>query len=237
MVLFGFFFGGFVCVCGVFRSLTGLSSCVAMADVTFGVVVSAFCIGGLCGGLIGGKMADRVGRRGSAQIIAVVYVVAGSLLFVANSVLGLIIGRFVVGIACGASTAVVPLYLGEITPPSLRGAVGTLNQVMICIGIALSQFAGLMLATSWMWRVLLSLTGVPFIAQLVLLVFQPETPRYDHSSSHKESKSQSSKRTQRIVNLGPMNLRRREIMWKTSVFPLALALRYENSLTCVQPGI
>lgn len=51
----------------------------------------------------------------------------------------LIIGRFVVGVYSGLSTGFVPVYVEEISPTSLRGALGTLHQLGVVIGILVAQ--------------------------------------------------------------------------------------------------
>lgn len=51
----------------------------------------------------------------------------------------LIIGRFVIGLYSGLSTGFVPMYVEEISPTSLRGAMGTLHQLGVVIGILLAQ--------------------------------------------------------------------------------------------------
>lgn len=51
----------------------------------------------------------------------------------------LIIGRFVVGLYSGLSTGFVPMYVGEVSPTALRGALGTLHQLGIVIGILMAQ--------------------------------------------------------------------------------------------------
>lgn len=75
--------------------------------------------------------------------------VANILAFVAAALMGfsklatswemLIIGRLVVGLYSGLSTGFVPMYVGEIAPTSLRGALGTLHQLGIVIGILMAQ--------------------------------------------------------------------------------------------------
>lgn len=75
--------------------------------------------------------------------------VANILAFVAAALMGfsklaaswemLIIGRLVVGLYSGLSTGFVPMYVGEIAPTSLRGALGTLHQLGIVVGILMAQ--------------------------------------------------------------------------------------------------
>lgn len=58
----------------------------------------------------------------------------------ASSATMMVLGRMVVGVGIGLSSALVPLYISEISPTHLRGTLGSINQLMICIGI---------LAASW----------------------------------------------------------------------------------------
>lgn len=51
----------------------------------------------------------------------------------------LIIGRFVVGLYSGLTTGFVPMYVGEVAPTALRGALGTLHQLGIVVGILMAQ--------------------------------------------------------------------------------------------------
>lgn len=51
----------------------------------------------------------------------------------------LIIGRFVVGLYSGLCSGFVPMYVGEVAPTALRGALGTLHQLGIVIGILIAQ--------------------------------------------------------------------------------------------------
>lgn len=92
----------------------------------------------------------------------------------------LIAGRFFIGLSCGLYTALVPMYLSEIAPMTLRGALGTVSQLGVTIGLLLSQILGLslILGTDEGWPFLLGVAFIPSILQLVLLPFCPESPRY-----------------------------------------------------------
>lgn len=57
----------------------------------------------------------------------------------AKAVEMLIIGRFVIGTFCGLCTGFVPMYISEVSPTSVRGAFGTLNQLGIVVGILVAQ--------------------------------------------------------------------------------------------------
>jgi major inositol transporter-like SP family MFS transporter len=61
---------------------------------------------------------------------------------------------------------VVPLYLSEIAPTRMRGVIGSLNQLMIVVGILVAFIVNAILASSGDWRLMLGLAAVP---SLVLL--------------------------------------------------------------------
>ncbi|KAF9970478.1 hypothetical protein BGZ73_006804 [Actinomortierella ambigua] len=157
----------------------GLPLCIPMTDSEWSVLVAFLTVGGLLGSLfIGGRMADRFGRR-RAMMANNMFLLVGSILMgQAGSFGTMVFGRFLIGIGCGNFTVIVPLYLAEISPSELRGTLGTMNQLGIVVGIMFSQVLGLYLSTSTGWRVIL-LTGAALSAlQLLMLPFCVESPRY-----------------------------------------------------------
>lgn len=95
-------------------------------------------------------------------------------------VLALIAGRVVSGIACGGATVVVPMYLGEISPPQLRGTLGTAFQLTMVVAILCGQVLGLeaFLGTSSLWPCMLALVCLPAFIQLLLQSWLLESPRW-----------------------------------------------------------
>merc|ERR1712242_663259 len=92
----------------------------------------------------------------------------------------LIIGRLLIGVACGLFTGLVPLYITEVAPVNIRGGMGTFNQLAVTTGIFLSMILGLsnIMGSDDNWPILVGLTAVPAILQAILLYFLPESPRY-----------------------------------------------------------
>ncbi|KAM9341923.1 solute carrier family 2, facilitated glucose transporter member 5-like [Pholidichthys leucotaenia] len=72
------------------------------------------------------------------------------------------------------------MYLGEIAPKNLRGALGIIPEIFIVTGIVCAQILGIrnVLGNSTGWPILLGLTGIPAVLELLLLPFFPESPRY-----------------------------------------------------------
>uniref|UniRef100_A0A671KDP3 Solute carrier family 2, facilitated glucose transporter member 1-like n=1 Tax=Sinocyclocheilus anshuiensis TaxID=1608454 RepID=A0A671KDP3_9TELE len=104
--------------------------------------VAIFSVGGIIGSFSVGLFVNRFGRRNSMLMANVLAFIAAALM--GFSKMGaswemLITGRFVVGLYSGLSTGFVPMYVGEVAPTALRGALGTLHQLGIVIGILMAQ--------------------------------------------------------------------------------------------------
>ena len=85
-------------------------------------------------------------RKGALLVNNIFMAIAAVFLFAAkyaNSFEMLILGRLLIGINSGINAGVSPMYLTEITPTALRGAVGTVYQLIITISILLSQILGM----------------------------------------------------------------------------------------------
>ncbi|KAJ8761223.1 hypothetical protein K2173_001279 [Erythroxylum novogranatense] len=144
-----------------------------------GWVVSTLLAGATVGSFTGGALADKFGRTRTFQLDAIPLAVGTILCATAQSVQTMIIGRLLAGIGIGISSAIVPLYISEISPTEIRGALGSVNQLFICIGILLALVAGLPLAGNpiW-WRTMFGIAAVPAILLAVGMAFSPESPRW-----------------------------------------------------------
>jgi SP family facilitated glucose transporter-like MFS transporter 1 len=146
-------------------------------------IVSIFCLGGLVGGLSVGVAASSVGRK-KALLANNTFVFIGGSLMVCARAFGayalLVGGRFVIGVAAGFAAGLTPMYLSEISPASVRGAVGTVYQLIITCSILTSQILGVkdLMGTSELWPTLLGLTMLPGLLQCATLPWCPESPCY-----------------------------------------------------------
>lgn len=145
--------------------------------------VSIFSIGGMLSSFLVGFVADLRGRVKGMLMVNVLAVIAGLLMGFCRlwkPHIMVIAGRAVMGFYCGLTSGLVPMYIGEIAPKAYRGALGTLHQLAIVIGILLSQVIGLdfVLGNDKMWPLLLGLSGAPAVLQTLMLPLCPESPRY-----------------------------------------------------------
>ncbi|XP_014195713.1 solute carrier family 2, facilitated glucose transporter member 1 [Haplochromis burtoni] len=145
--------------------------------------VAIFSVGGMFGSFSVGLFVNRFGRRNSmlmANVLAFISAIFMGFSKLAASFEMLVIGRLIVGVYSGLSTGFVPMYIEEISPTSLRGALGTLHQLGVVIGILMAQIFGLesIMGNASLWPLLLGFTLLPSVLQCVLLPLCPESPRY-----------------------------------------------------------
>ena len=151
---------------------------IPLNSVTEGLVVASMLVGAIFGSGASGPLSDRLGRRRVVFVIAIVYIVGALILALAPSMPVLVIGRLVIGLAVGGSTAIVPVYLSEMAPTEQRGSLSSLNQLMITIGILSSYLINYAFTPIEGWRWMLGLAVVPSLILLIGVAFMPESPRW-----------------------------------------------------------
>lgn len=152
-----------------------------------GAIVASLLLGAMIGAAFAGRLSDRMGRRKLIIIAAVIFTAGALLAALAPSVGVLVAARFIIGLAVGSAALVVPLYLSEIAPTEVRGAIASLNQLMIVGGILAAFIVNAILASSGDWRLMLGLAAVPSLILLAGMLFMPETPRYLVHSGEEET--------------------------------------------------
>ncbi|WJX84777.1 hypothetical protein P8452_67311 [Trifolium repens] len=86
----------------------------------------------------------------------------------------LYMGRLLEGFGVGIISYTVPVYIAEISPQNLRGALVSVNQLSVTIGIMLAYLLGLFVQ----WRYLAILGIIPCTLLIPGLFFIPESPRW-----------------------------------------------------------
>uniref|UniRef100_A0A8D2I0I8 Solute carrier family 2 member 9 n=1 Tax=Urocitellus parryii TaxID=9999 RepID=A0A8D2I0I8_UROPR len=158
------------------------------------VTVSIFAIGGLVGTLIAKKIGKFLGRK-NTLLVNNGFAISAALLMAfalqAEAFEMLIVGRFIMGVDGGISLSVLPMYLNEISPKEIRGSLGQVTAIFICIGVFAGQLLGLpeLLGKESTWPYLFGVIMVPAFIQLVSLPFLPESPRYLLLEKHDEARA------------------------------------------------
>ncbi|XP_039216177.1 solute carrier family 2, facilitated glucose transporter member 9 isoform X3 [Crotalus tigris] len=147
------------------------------------LTVSIFAIGGLVGALIVTPAVKYFGRKQTLLLNNVFAIMAA--LFMAISQLAgilemIILGRFIMGIDGGVSLSALPMYLSEISPKQIRGSLGQITAIFICVGVFSGQILGLpeIFGKEFMWPYLFAMIIVPSTLQIGVLPFLPESPRF-----------------------------------------------------------
>jgi len=86
--------------------------------------------------------------------------------------------RFVIGLAVGTASEVVPLFIGEAAPPALRGALVSFNQLAITLGILVSFLVDYGLSGSGNWRLMFALAAIPAGLLFAGMLIQDESPAW-----------------------------------------------------------
>lgn len=150
-------------------------------DLVHGLFVMSSALWGTVLGALGGNLpCDRLGRRPTLVLIAILYVVSALGSALANDPFTFSALRFIGGVGVGISSIAVPAYISEVAPARERGRLVALYQFQIVFGIltayfsnyALSEFLGM----DWRW--MLGVEAVPAAVFLFLVTELPESPRW-----------------------------------------------------------
>ncbi|KIX95209.1 uncharacterized protein Z520_09125 [Fonsecaea multimorphosa CBS 102226] len=144
-----------------------------------GLITSCTSLFALAASPIAGVLADKIGRKNIILFADALFTLGALWQAVTTSVWGMILGRGVVGLAIGGASLIVPLYISELAPSHLRGRLVTVSLLFITGGQVIAYLIGWAFSTmkgGWRWMV--GLGCAPALAQLVMLAFMPETPRY-----------------------------------------------------------
>lgn len=150
-------------------ALHGIKKSFHPSTVVVEIITSWVTLGAMVGALAAGWMADRLGRRFTIILAAIIFV-AGALMESLAPGTGLMIaGRLVLGAGVGIASVAAPLYGAENAPARDRGRFVSLYQMSVTVGIFLAYFADYLLISSDRWRIMLGISVVPG-ALLVLAV-------------------------------------------------------------------
>jgi sugar porter (SP) family MFS transporter len=144
------------------------------------LTISIALIGTVVGAALGAIPSDRIGRKKTLIIIALLYLVASLGTSLASSWPLFLFFRFAGGLGVGASSVTAPIYISEIAPAGKRGRLGALFQLNIVLGILISYFSNYLIGNIGAnpWRLMLGIQAVPSLLFWILLQFVPESPRW-----------------------------------------------------------
>lgn len=168
-----------------YLSLTPAQSGWAVSNVILGCVIGAWCTG---------YISDRIGRKRTLIVTALLFTVSALGSAFANSLTVFVIFRMVGGLAVGMASVVTPLYIAELSPKNLRGRMLGMQQMLMVGGQVVVYIVNYFIARgmphTWIvstgWRWMLASALVPCGLFLLLVVFMPESPRWYAMRGRKE---------------------------------------------------
>jgi MFS transporter, SP family, galactose:H+ symporter len=152
---------------------------------------SILATGGIVGALLAGVFARLLGRKRSLLLAGFIFTAASAVSALLPPLPVLSACRFALGFGVGVASFVVPLFLSETAPASIRGSMGTLFQLMITIGIFLISLTNVWIARAFvnpatslplMFLTITLFAALMFFGGFVL----PESPRWLMLKGRKE---------------------------------------------------
>jgi SP family arabinose:H+ symporter-like MFS transporter len=145
-----------------------------------GWTVAVVLVGCMFGAGLAGPISDRIGRRRFMLASAVLFLVSAVGCALPRTITAFLAFRFVGGLGIGSAAVLSPLYIAEIAPARVRGALVSVNQLAIVTGILLAYFVNWVFAGAGPanWRWMYAMGAVPSVLFFLLLLGVPESPRW-----------------------------------------------------------
>ncbi|KAI8603360.1 major facilitator superfamily domain-containing protein [Dissophora ornata] len=156
----------------------GFPNCFEFSDLIWGFAVGSFCLGACAGGLMGGGIQNKIGRVKTMLVGNVAFILGALILGLTYNQAQFVIGRIVIGFACGVGGVAAPTYLSEIATAHARGTLGTFHQFFLVIGLVISNLVGLAWSSPPGWRIVLAANAIPALLQCLILPTMVESPRH-----------------------------------------------------------
>ncbi|KAG8367536.1 hypothetical protein BUALT_Bualt16G0082100 [Buddleja alternifolia] len=139
---------------------------------------SSLYLAALISSLVASPVTRKHGRRASIICGGVSFLIGATLNAAAINLIMLLFGRIMLGVGIGFGNQGVPLYLSEMAPANVRGALNMLFQLATTTGIFTANMVNFGTAKihPWGWRLSLGLAAAPALIMTIGGLLLPETP-------------------------------------------------------------
>ncbi|HEX4839556.1 MAG TPA: MFS transporter [Rhabdochlamydiaceae bacterium] len=161
-----------------------IASQFALTPEQQGLAVSAFLMGALPGTAVAGPLANRLGRKRTQQLMALVFIFGTLLVVTASALPQLMAGRILQGIASGGFSVVGPLYLAEVCPAESRGFFVGCYQLAVTLGIFVAYGVNWALSFSGSWEWMFILGAIPALVHFFGFFLLPDSRPAENQPSH-----------------------------------------------------
>lgn len=152
-----------------------------LSSFQHGITMSVALFGTVIGAALGSLPSDKLGRKKTLVIIAVLFLTSSVFTSLATNWAVFLFFRFMGGLGVGASSVTAPIYISEISSAKNRGRLVALFQFNVVTGILISYLSNYLIGISTgdhSWRLMLGIMSIPSFLFLMLLRFVPESPRW-----------------------------------------------------------
>ncbi|KAI0017081.1 putative MFS monosaccharide transporter [Xylariomycetidae sp. FL0641] len=146
-----------------------------------GLMTAMIELGAFFGALNQGWISDTYSRKRTLMVAVVIFVIGSAIQTGSVSYAMLVVGRLIGGVGIGLLSSVVPLYIGEIAAPQVRGTVLVFEQLFIVFGIVVAfwiTFATKDIPSYWAWQLPFLLQIFPGLLLGAGAFFLPYSPRW-----------------------------------------------------------
>jgi sugar porter (SP) family MFS transporter len=141
-------------------------------------VVSAVLVGAVAGAAAGGALTGRFGRRWMIILAGVIFTLSAIATAFAPTVSWLICARVASGIGIGIASFISPMYIAELVPAKVRGALVAVNMLAITTGIVVAYLVDYAFSASHAWRYMFGIAALPSIGLVIGMAWLPDSPRW-----------------------------------------------------------
>ncbi len=154
-----------------------------------GTVIGITLLGWGIGGVIGGVLADYIGRRRTMIFAILAYSITTGLSAFAWDWVSFALLRFLVGVAIGSEWSTGASLTAEVWPDHARGRGAGLMQCGLGIGFFLASFTWLFVSGygPHAWRIMFFIGVLPALFALWLRTGVPESQKWEHSNEKRKS--------------------------------------------------
>lgn len=172
-------------------ALSSLKESFKLSLNTQGLIMGVLLGGAAIGSLVGGRLADFIGRRQYLLYLSFAYLFGTVLSILSPNLSVLLIARFILGYAVGGASLTAPAFISEIAPVEQRGKLTGLNEVAVVGGQFLAFVINAIIGYFWghipdIWRYMLLIQTIPAICLLIGMWRSPESPRWLISKNRRE---------------------------------------------------
>ena len=147
-----------------------------------GWYVGCALVGSIAGVAVAGWLSDRFGRKPTMLFSSVLFSVSAIGCAFCMGFTDLVVYRIIGGVGIGIVSIVSPVYISEISPEKMRGAMVGLYQLAITLGFVLAYLVNYLLLVNIhvdeLWRVMLGAEAVITLFFFAVIFFVPESPRW-----------------------------------------------------------